>query len=323
MARSRRRTSPRVRVYPWRIRFGRSRRRSTWPSSRTQPSVSFLQTPAWGAVKREWQARVARLVRHRRTSWSAPAWCCTGSCRGSRRYLAYLPEGPVIDWARRGHRRLARLRWPTTCRRQGAFGVRIGRAGGRPPLAQRHDQGRDRRRAGRPAQPGHARRGRPRRQPAAQPAPRTRAGDRRRTRTGSPPASPGSSSSCRSAGKTPGRAADRDEPAVAPQHQEGRQVRGQRQPGRRRRTCPSSTRCTSRPPSGTASRRGRWATSRPCSPPCRRRTRTGSGSIWPTTTATWSRPPPGSGSASTPGTRTAPAPPRSGRCAARTRPSGG
>ena len=42
-----------------------------------------------------------------------------------KRYLAYLPEGPVIDWpptiSATGW-----SRWPRTCKRQGAFGVRIG-----------------------------------------------------------------------------------------------------------------------------------------------------------------------------------------------------
>ena len=43
-------------------------------------------------------ARVHRLVPRRRR-WSAPGWCSTGSCRRLKRYLAYLPEGPVLDWA--------------------------------------------------------------------------------------------------------------------------------------------------------------------------------------------------------------------------------
>ena len=63
----------------------------------SQPSTSFLQTPAWAAVKSEWRAeslgfseggelRGAALVLYRRLP-------------RLRRYLAYLPEGPVIDWA--------------------------------------------------------------------------------------------------------------------------------------------------------------------------------------------------------------------------------
>ena len=60
------------------------------------PTASFLQTPAWGRVKTEWRAESigwfdvdalvgAALVLHRRLP-------------RLRRSLAYLPEGPVIDW---------------------------------------------------------------------------------------------------------------------------------------------------------------------------------------------------------------------------------
>ncbi|MEU8224228.1 peptidoglycan bridge formation glycyltransferase FemA/FemB family protein [Kribbella sp. NPDC048915] len=63
----------------------------------TQRSVSFLQTPAWGEVKTEWRSESlgwydgprlvgAGLVLHR----PVPRLGTT---------LAYLPEGPSIDWA--------------------------------------------------------------------------------------------------------------------------------------------------------------------------------------------------------------------------------
>jgi vancomycin resistance protein VanK len=63
----------------------------------SQRSVSFLQTPAWGRVKTEWRsesvgwydgARLvgAGLVLHRPVP------------RLERHTLAYLPEGPSIDW---------------------------------------------------------------------------------------------------------------------------------------------------------------------------------------------------------------------------------
>ncbi|NEA53259.1 peptidoglycan bridge formation glycyltransferase FemA/FemB family protein [Streptomyces sp. SID13666] len=65
---------------------------------RAQRSVSFLQTPAWGRVKTEWRSESlgwfdgrrlvgAGLVLHRPVP------------RFERFRLAYLPEGPVIDWA--------------------------------------------------------------------------------------------------------------------------------------------------------------------------------------------------------------------------------
>ncbi|MEV6510769.1 peptidoglycan bridge formation glycyltransferase FemA/FemB family protein [Streptomyces sp. NPDC051642] len=64
---------------------------------RAQRSVSFLQTPAWGRVKTEWrneslgwydgrQLVGAGLVLHRPVP------------KLDRYTLAYLPEGPVIDW---------------------------------------------------------------------------------------------------------------------------------------------------------------------------------------------------------------------------------
>lgn len=62
----------------------------------TARSGSFLQTPAWGEVKQDWTHESlgwfagdtlvgAGLVLYRRTP-------------GIERYLAYLPEGPVVDW---------------------------------------------------------------------------------------------------------------------------------------------------------------------------------------------------------------------------------
>ncbi|SDU24446.1 lipid II:glycine glycyltransferase FemX [Jiangella alkaliphila] len=64
---------------------------------RHQRSVSFLQTPAWGRVKTEWRSESlgwyddrglvgAGLVLHRPVP------------RLERFTLAYLPQGPVIDW---------------------------------------------------------------------------------------------------------------------------------------------------------------------------------------------------------------------------------
>ncbi|SCK26033.1 MULTISPECIES: peptidoglycan bridge formation glycyltransferase FemA/FemB family protein [Streptomyces] len=64
---------------------------------KTRPSVSHLQTPAWGDVKQGWKAE------------SLGWFDAEGHLRGAalvlyrpvpkiKRYLAYLPEGPVIDW---------------------------------------------------------------------------------------------------------------------------------------------------------------------------------------------------------------------------------
>jgi vancomycin resistance protein VanK len=92
-------------------------------------SASFLQTPAWATVKSEWRAESlgwytddrlvgAGLVLYRKLP-RIP------------RYLAYLPEGPVIDW---DTVELADWLAPMTrhLRSQGAFGVRMG-----PPVITR------------------------------------------------------------------------------------------------------------------------------------------------------------------------------------------
>ncbi|UCM87051.1 aminoacyltransferase [Streptomyces marincola] len=92
--------------------------------------VSFLQTPAWAGVKQGWtgeslgwrdaagRLRGAALVLYRQLP-------------GSRRSFAYLPEGPVIDWAAPD---LGGLLAPLLdhLRGAGAFAVRMG-----PPLAYR------------------------------------------------------------------------------------------------------------------------------------------------------------------------------------------
>ena len=92
-------------------------------------SASFLQTPAWALVKSEWRAESlgwydddrlvgAGLVLYRQLP-------------RVRRYLAYLPEGPVIDWA---VDELADWLEPMArhLKSQGAFGVRMG-----PPVVTR------------------------------------------------------------------------------------------------------------------------------------------------------------------------------------------
>jgi lipid II:glycine glycyltransferase (peptidoglycan interpeptide bridge formation enzyme) len=89
-----------------------------------QRSVSFLQTPAWGQVKSEWRSESigwfdeddrmvgAGLVLYRQLP-------------RIKKYLAYLPEGPVIDWLTGD---VADLLRPLAdhARAAGAFGVRIG-----------------------------------------------------------------------------------------------------------------------------------------------------------------------------------------------------
>jgi vancomycin resistance protein VanK len=99
---------------------------------RTQRSASFLQTPAWGRVKSEW--------RHESLGWYAGAGSTELVGAGLvlyrklprlRRYLAYLPEGPVLDWSTD---RLGDWLAPMAAylKTQGAFGIRMG-----PPVVTR------------------------------------------------------------------------------------------------------------------------------------------------------------------------------------------
>jgi len=91
-------------------------------------TASFLQTPAWAAVKAEWRGESlgwfdesglvgAGLVLYRQVP-------------RLKRYLAYLPEGPVLDWSGDVEAALTALR--DHLKANGAFGIRIG-----PPVVTR------------------------------------------------------------------------------------------------------------------------------------------------------------------------------------------
>ena len=96
---------------------------------RRQPSASFLQTPAWGEVKPEWE--------HESLGWYdgdrlvGAGLVLYRAIPKLGRSLAYLPEGPLLDWhALDLADMLAALR--DHAKSKGAFGVRIG-----PPVACR------------------------------------------------------------------------------------------------------------------------------------------------------------------------------------------
>jgi lipid II:glycine glycyltransferase (peptidoglycan interpeptide bridge formation enzyme) len=91
---------------------------------RGQRSASFLQTPAWGRVKSEWKRESL--------GWFGARGELTGvglvlyrRLPKLKKYLAYLPEGPVIDWESED---LAAWLDPMVAhlKKQGAFGVRMG-----------------------------------------------------------------------------------------------------------------------------------------------------------------------------------------------------
>lgn len=100
----------------------------------SRDSASFLQTPGWAQVKAEWRAESL--------GWFAASEGAAGEelvgaalvlyrqVPKVKRYLAYLPEGPVIDWS--GD--LAAWLTPMVAhlKSQGAFGVRMG-----PPVITR------------------------------------------------------------------------------------------------------------------------------------------------------------------------------------------
>ena len=94
-----------------------------------QSSASFLQTPAWASVKSEW--RNESLGFFRGTDLVGVALVLYRQLPRLKRYLAYLPEGPVIDWTSDD---LDAWLAPLTAhlRAQGAFAVRMG-----PPVATR------------------------------------------------------------------------------------------------------------------------------------------------------------------------------------------
>ncbi len=92
-------------------------------------SVSFLQTPAWAQVKAEWVSE-------------SLGWYCDGRMVGAGlvlyrrvprlpRSLAYLPEGPDLDWSAAPARDLL-TPLIAHCRSRGAFTVKAG-----PPVATR------------------------------------------------------------------------------------------------------------------------------------------------------------------------------------------
>jgi lipid II:glycine glycyltransferase (peptidoglycan interpeptide bridge formation enzyme) len=107
-----------------------------WVESR--PSVSFLQVPEWAQVKVGWRGESvgwflgSRLV-------GAGLVLSRPVPRLPQRSLAYLPEGPDIDWLGAAHPDLGLGAWLSPllehCRGKGAFQVKMG-----PPVALRRWQ---------------------------------------------------------------------------------------------------------------------------------------------------------------------------------------
>lgn len=96
---------------------------------RSRESASFLQTPAWARVKPEWKPE--SLGWYAGDDLVGVALVLYRQLPKVQRYLAYLPEGPVIDWSADD---LGAWLAPmaTHLKARGAFGVRIG-----PPVVVR------------------------------------------------------------------------------------------------------------------------------------------------------------------------------------------
>ncbi len=96
---------------------------------KSRPEVSFLQTPAWGRVKSEWRRESIGWFRD--GELSGAALVLYRQLPQLKRYLAYLPEGPVVDWSA-GDLDQSLFEMARYLKSQGAFGVRMG-----PPVVSR------------------------------------------------------------------------------------------------------------------------------------------------------------------------------------------
>ena len=96
---------------------------------RGRSSASFLQTPAWATVKSEWRSESLGWFEGDRLVGAGLV--LFRQLPKLKRYLAYLPEGPVLDWDTDD---LAAWLTPMTehLKGRGAFAVRMG-----PPVVLR------------------------------------------------------------------------------------------------------------------------------------------------------------------------------------------
>ena len=95
----------------------------------SRASVSFLQTPAWARAKPEW--RPESIGWFRDDELVGAALVLYRQLPRLKRYLAYLPEGPVLNWETED---LGAWLTPMAAhlKAQGAFGIRMG-----PPVVTR------------------------------------------------------------------------------------------------------------------------------------------------------------------------------------------
>jgi lipid II:glycine glycyltransferase (peptidoglycan interpeptide bridge formation enzyme) len=107
-----------------------------WISSR--PSVSFLQLPEWGKVKAGWRPQSIGWFQGS-TLVGAGLVLYRPIPKIKSRSLAYLPEGPDIDWLRERLTNVPLRHWleplVAHCKAEGAFQIKMG-----PPVAIRRWQ---------------------------------------------------------------------------------------------------------------------------------------------------------------------------------------
>jgi lipid II:glycine glycyltransferase (peptidoglycan interpeptide bridge formation enzyme) len=94
------------------------------------PAASFLQCPSWGTVKAEWTAESIGWFADDGAAPLGVGLVLYRKVPKVARYLAYLPEGPVIDWTGDLVEWLAPM--IEHVKDHGAFGVRMG-----PPVVTR------------------------------------------------------------------------------------------------------------------------------------------------------------------------------------------
>jgi len=92
-------------------------------------AASFLQTPAWGRVKSEWRRESVGWFDGERVVGAGLV--LYRQLPKVKRYLAYLPEGPVLDWEAEDLRRYLDP-MVRHLKKAGAFGIRMG-----PPVVTR------------------------------------------------------------------------------------------------------------------------------------------------------------------------------------------
>ncbi|MEU5278481.1 peptidoglycan bridge formation glycyltransferase FemA/FemB family protein [Streptomyces asoensis] len=97
-----------------------------------RPSASHMQVPSWGDVKPDWRAESLGWFDDRTGALVGAGLVLLRPLPRLRKYLAYLPEGPLIDWYAPdlAERWLAPML--AALKARGAFSVRMG-----PPVAVR------------------------------------------------------------------------------------------------------------------------------------------------------------------------------------------